>query len=356
MFVAAIDYPPTSHLNQILFNTDISMSDNKIAVSLFWTKVNEEDASCRQYRCRLCKIVRKQNKSGYTNLVDHLNDKHKNWGAVIKNSKLKTNVKGAMDSFLKPRVDEKYKNIYKWLNWVVKCKFPFNFVENKLSRKYSKLNPVCRKTLNTCMEYTRGSWKKLGRLLPNSFGGIFDGWTCPGNTISRSLIRGPAKTELSATGCYAAEYKTFQTTRLAQFGFSAADIGDYNLNSALLRYKKSFEKLEFLTGDYCSVNKRLVDGITDWYRTNKGIQRVLPLNGCASHSLNFCLADNILCSLMHKQRLTYVNQAWYKIMFYACVPIEQMTSCTTGHVIMLDGAYGIYAALLAAHLAAKLDS
>ena len=41
MFVAVIDYPPTSHLNHILFNTDISMSDNKIAVSLFWTKVNK---------------------------------------------------------------------------------------------------------------------------------------------------------------------------------------------------------------------------------------------------------------------------------------------------------------------------
>ena len=41
MFVAAIVYLPTSHLNHILFNTDISMSDNKIAVSLFWTKVNK---------------------------------------------------------------------------------------------------------------------------------------------------------------------------------------------------------------------------------------------------------------------------------------------------------------------------
>ena len=44
-----------------------------------------------------------------------------------------------MDSFLKLKVDEKYENIYKWLNWIVKFKFPFSFVENKLSRKYSKL-------------------------------------------------------------------------------------------------------------------------------------------------------------------------------------------------------------------------
>ena len=74
----------------------------------FLDKVNEEDASSRQYRCRLCKIVRKQNKPGYTNLVDHLNDKHKNCKEVVKISKPKTNVKGAMDSFLKLRVDEKY--------------------------------------------------------------------------------------------------------------------------------------------------------------------------------------------------------------------------------------------------------
>ena len=28
MFVAAVEYPPTSHLNHKLFNTDISMGDN----------------------------------------------------------------------------------------------------------------------------------------------------------------------------------------------------------------------------------------------------------------------------------------------------------------------------------------
>ena len=74
------------------------------------------------------------------------------------------------------------------------------------------------------------------------------------------------------------------------FGLSAADIGDYILNSALLKYNKSFENLEFITGDNCSsVNKLLVEGITDWYRTNKNIDRVLPLVGCASHRLNLAV-------------------------------------------------------------------
>ena len=57
---------------------------------------------------------------------------------------------------------------------------------------------------------------------------------------------------------------------------------------------------------------------------------------------------------MHKSRLTNVKQSWYTILFYAYVPVEQRTY--SEHVVsllavkrhccglMLDGAYGFYAA------------
>ena len=53
-------------------------SDNKLSITLFWTKVNQGgDNSFRQNKSKICKIVRKFGKSEYTNAVDHLNEKHK---------------------------------------------------------------------------------------------------------------------------------------------------------------------------------------------------------------------------------------------------------------------------------------
>jgi hypothetical protein len=60
--------------------------------------------------------------------------------------------------------------------WIIKGKYPFLFVEDKLNRKYSRLDPICRKTLMKYMEAVyEYVLKKLARLLPATFGGIFDG-------------------------------------------------------------------------------------------------------------------------------------------------------------------------------------
>ena len=79
--------------------------------------------------------------------------------------------------------------------------------------------------------------------------------------------------------------------------------------STLLKYHKSFENLDFITGDNCSVNKLLVKGNTEWYRTNKNIDRVLPLMGCASRKMNLAVqrlwkkeTDRITISLKPSMR------------------------------------------------------
>ena len=71
---------------------DISMAskgDNQIAFRLFWTKVNPDDGECLKYKCKICDIERTKNKSGYTNLSSHLDDKHKNWRKVVERAKSK---------------------------------------------------------------------------------------------------------------------------------------------------------------------------------------------------------------------------------------------------------------------------
>ena len=68
------------------------------------------------------------------------------------------------------------------------------------------------------------------------------------------------------------------------FGFAAEDIGDV-LNNILLRIGKGFENLEFISADNTNVNPRLADLVTD-YLQSRGIDRVIPLVGCAAHRLN----------------------------------------------------------------------
>ena len=99
-------------------------NDNKLSLTLFWTKVDADDASNRFYKCKLCGISRKLNKSGNTNSVDHLNERHPKWKEVLERARPRKSVKGVMDAFLQPQLDSKFKNIFRWLQWIIK-KAPF---------------------------------------------------------------------------------------------------------------------------------------------------------------------------------------------------------------------------------------
>jgi hypothetical protein len=69
--------------------------DKKLSLALFDTKANPD------YRCKLCNIIRKLRKpGGYTNTLDHLNDKYKKWSEVLERAKSKNGKKGLADLFL----------------------------------------------------------------------------------------------------------------------------------------------------------------------------------------------------------------------------------------------------------------
>ena len=256
--------------------------DNALACKLFFKKVNPENADCKEYECRVCGVKRKKNKSGYTNLTDHLSAEHVKWKEVLLRAKSKTHKGGAMDKFLKPAVNEKFKNIFRWMHWIIKGKHPFSFCENVYSRKYSKLTPICR---NTLMKYMNGVYervkRKLSKLLPSTFGGIFDGWTCAREhyiAFFGTWVTSEKNVVVRLLCCCVQDLPDEDEGETAEdFGFTAADIGDYILNAALIRYGKSFESLEFLTGDNCSVNRLLVESITQWYTANNKPRRTVRI-------------------------------------------------------------------------------
>jgi hypothetical protein len=83
-----------------------------------------------------------------------------------------------MDKYIQKRVDDKYLNIYRWIVWVIKEKHSFSFVDKKYTRKFSKLDSICTDTL---IKYMTGPFDrvkvKIALILPDKFGGIFDGWS-----------------------------------------------------------------------------------------------------------------------------------------------------------------------------------
>ena len=51
-------------------------------------------------------------------------------------------------------VSKKAQNFYGWLDWVCMELKPFEFVESYFTRKYTNLQPICRKTLMKYMHLT----------------------------------------------------------------------------------------------------------------------------------------------------------------------------------------------------------
>ena len=71
-------------------------------------------------------------------------------------------------------------------------------------------------------------------------------------------------------------------------GFSAEDLGDM-VADALALYDKDYECIHFYCGDNAYVNVALARKTEEWLLRNKGIERTVPLVGCASHRLNLAV-------------------------------------------------------------------
>ena len=99
---------------------------------------------------------------------------------------------------------KKSENLYGWLEWVCINLKPFSFVEDELTRKYSKLGNVSRNTLEKYLHLTATTVeKRIARELPESFAVMIDSWTT-GSTHF-----------LGAVACYPCPSKDYETALLA---------------------------------------------------------------------------------------------------------------------------------------------
>ena len=105
------------------------MLSNKSNANSFFTDIGNETWQCR------CGRKRKQSlKRGYGNLMEHIRSDHPNYIDEIKKR-------------ANPIVSKLAQNRYGWLEWIVVIGFPFSLVENEVNRRYTKLEPISRRTL-----------------------------------------------------------------------------------------------------------------------------------------------------------------------------------------------------------------
>ena len=86
-------------------------------------------------------------------------------------------VNGAMELFVR-RSNEKTKNIFGWMDWIVQENLPLTICENKNFRKRSNLGIMTAKTLKKYMKMVkRNVVRKTKNQAPSTYGLIIDGWS-----------------------------------------------------------------------------------------------------------------------------------------------------------------------------------
>ncbi|RLN11165.1 hypothetical protein BBJ28_00007144 [Nothophytophthora sp. Chile5] len=169
---------------------------------------------------------------------------------------------------------EKAKTVFGWLDWIVEGELPLNFYENRLARKYGRLDPIAKATLKkylaTLTDLVEG---EISRKIPSKYALIFDGWSVNSDHFVAVFVS------------YSKEGRA--TKHLLSF----APLPDETNQSALNHKDFIIRTLEYLRFDPCGE----VCLVGDNCSTNVATARLLgvPLLGCASHRLNLA-AERVL--------------------------------------------------------------
>lgn len=213
-----------------------------------------------------CDTTRKQTPgTGYSNLVSHLAAKHPDHAEVFAESHRPGSATLVHHGF----IDERTMEIYKWIEWVVMRNHALAEVDDPLTRSMSRLQPVSSKTLLRYMTHVAANIGfKLDGMMGDSFGLMFDGWTC-------------------GTMHYVAIYAVFTTDGEREqplLAISPAEKGqtaDAHIEmiaTVLGVYHKRLDMVRFCVGDNCNTNQAIA--------TRLGV----PLIGCASLRFNLGVA------------------------------------------------------------------
>ena len=147
------------------------ISKNSQIVELHFTRDSTKRDS---WKCICGKVLTRKEGTWWTNLMNLLRSQHSEYkeGNSIDTVIPEYFSKG---EYLKTT---KAYNSYGWLDWVILGLKPLSFVEEPLTREYSKFNKISRNTLILDMEkITKVVEEKISSSLPNKFAIVIDGCT-----------------------------------------------------------------------------------------------------------------------------------------------------------------------------------
>jgi hypothetical protein len=242
------------------------MGKPKDICSFYYKEIYTEQGA--RHQC-LCGKVLKKNRSGYTNLINHLKTAHPNYEREF----LDISKQRAITKYVP---SSQGKNIFGWLDWVIMEYLPFSFVEKERSRSYTRLNPISRNSFVKYMhKLTEMVEAEISTLLESSgrFSIVLDGWSDSDSTHYIGVFA------LSGGKFYLLAFSTLPDEERYD-----AEIHVQFISESLSYYKKTFDDVLFL--------------ICDNENTNKAISSLckIPMLGCQSHRLN--LAVKNLCSTL----------------------------------------------------------
>ncbi|RLN27041.1 hypothetical protein BBJ28_00008205 [Nothophytophthora sp. Chile5] len=124
------------------------------------------------FRCR-CGTVRKQTRrNGQTNLMQHVRREHPSFEAEMLEAT--TGETGSLLNYVR-RTSQ---NFFGWLLSVISSNLLLSFCENRTTRRYTTLNPICVETLRATMEgVVLAVERSIASEMPDIFGLIIDGWS-----------------------------------------------------------------------------------------------------------------------------------------------------------------------------------
>jgi hypothetical protein len=162
-----------AHIDSMMNPAVVGVS-NKDIVNFFFTESEKG-----KYKCNICKsdIICK---SGYTNLLNHLNTQkevHEGWQQRIKDYVNSEKANGIEKYTV--RVSDTSVNIHGWLRLIVIGGYPLTTCSYEEYLRTSKLTKIDYKTLMKFLNLLYAYVKKeiTDELEKNDFGLIFDGWT-----------------------------------------------------------------------------------------------------------------------------------------------------------------------------------
>ena len=239
---------------------------NAKQLCLKYFTLHEKETST--WKCSCSKLLVSKRNSGWTNLLRHINKEH---GEQINSLEGQSTLSFSKNE---TKISKTGNNYFSWINWICTDLRPFHFVEEELTREYSKLEPICTKTLKKYMDrVTKRVEQKISSLLPEKFSIVLDGWTKKSTHFVAVFAVYPVDTELG----YESVLLGFSPL-LCETNFGAKNHHEL-LEWTLELYGKNIENnVVALIGDNAEVNKALANLCEK------------PLIGCASHKFNLAVS------------------------------------------------------------------